>query len=148
MSFDLKAILRIVIKEPVLHAKWLNTFSYLEYIGFRKIVKSQQQENLNLATLKHAAEESRHALLLKNLAVKFGGETFKTFHPETLLCEAAAENYFQKLDTVCGAHASSKQSSQQSSRLTYLYVTWLVELRALAIYSYYQAVLIEMGQAP
>ena len=56
------------MRNPNLHARWLNMFSYLEYIGFRKIVKSQGAENLSLETLGHAVEEGRHALMLKKFA--------------------------------------------------------------------------------
>jgi hypothetical protein len=50
------AIAAIVVDKK-LHARWLNTFSYLEYIGFRKIVKSQMAEALTNKVISHALEE-------------------------------------------------------------------------------------------
>jgi hypothetical protein len=52
------AIAAIVVDKK-LHARWLNTFSYLEYIGFRKIVKSQMAEALTNKVISHALEEGR-----------------------------------------------------------------------------------------
>ena len=78
----LEAVIGIVMQDDHIHARWLNTFSFLEYIGFRKIVKSQRAEVLNRSLLVHALEEGRHALLLKKLAVKLGGSKFDFYRPE------------------------------------------------------------------
>ena len=90
-----------IVAEPALHARWLNTFSYLEYVGFRKIVKSQRAEYLTAAILGHACEEGCHALSLKKLAVKLGGAEFDSYSPEVLLCDEEAKTYFQELDQSC-----------------------------------------------
>ena len=87
-SDRLAALMPIVIKDDHLHARWLNTFSYLEYVGFRKIIKSQRADVLNRAFLNHALEEGGHAFLLKNMAVKVGGKDFDFYTPESMLsCE-------------------------------------------------------------
>jgi hypothetical protein len=130
---------RIVV-EPALHARWLNTFSYLEYVGFRKIVKSQRAEALTAAILGHACEEGRHALLLKKLAIKLGGAEFDSYSPETLLCGEEAKNYFQDLDKNC-EEAFADRAEAERARLTYAYVTLLVERRALKVYRTYQSAL-------
>jgi hypothetical protein len=132
-------VLEKIVTDPTLHARWLNTFSYLEYIGFRKIVKSQEAETLTLATLTHANEEGRHAMLLKRLALRIGGKEFDNYHSNNLLCGEAAEDYFQTLDHLCEASFSGALSAERRARLTYLYVTWLVEVRALDVYQQYQA---------
>lgn len=36
----LEDLVERIVADPALHARWLNTFSYLEYVGIRKIVKS------------------------------------------------------------------------------------------------------------
>jgi hypothetical protein len=97
----LEECLAKILDDPNLHASWLNTFSYLEYVGFRKIVKSQASDSMSLETLGHAVEEGRHALRLKRLAVKVGGVAFDSYRAEKLLCGDAAEAYFQKLDGYC-----------------------------------------------
>ena len=63
----LESLIGAVVADRALHARWLNTFSYLEYVGFRKIVKSQRAEGLTAAILGHACEEARHALSVHSL---------------------------------------------------------------------------------
>jgi len=136
----LEDLIGAVVADPALHARWLNTFSYLEYVGFRKIVKSQRTEVLTAAILGHACEEGRHALGLKKLAIKLGGAQFDSYAPETLLCGEEAEAYFQDLDQACDA-AFADRSGEQRGKLTYCYVTWLVERRALDVYQVYKRAL-------
>lgn len=136
----LEDLIGAIVADTVLHARWLNTFSYLEYVGFRKIVKSQRAEVLTAAVLGHACEEGRHALGLKKLAVKLGGAQFDSYAPETLLCGDEAAAYFQDLDQGCD-EAFAGRSEAERAKLTYAYVTWLVERRALDVYGVYKKAL-------
>ncbi|WP_036255490.1 ferritin-like domain-containing protein [Methylocapsa acidiphila] len=134
----LDALIGRIVADDALHAKWLNTFSFLEYVGFRKIVKSQRAEALSGAVLNHALEEGRHALGLKKLAVKLGGPELDSYAPEALLCGDEAEAYFQDLDAACD-EALSDQPEAERVKLVYCYVTWLIERRALGVYGAYKA---------
>ncbi len=136
----LEGLISQIVADPALHARWLNTFSYLEYVGFRKIVKSQRAEVLTAAILGHACEEGRHALGLKKLAVKLGGAGFDSYAPQVLLCGEEAEAYFQDLDQFCD-EAFADRSADERVRLAYGYVTWLVERRALDVYGLYKSAL-------
>ncbi|HXN88739.1 MAG TPA: hypothetical protein VN890_05215 [Methylocella sp.] len=136
----LEDLIGAIVADPALHARWLNTFSYLEYVGFRKIVKSQRAEGLTAAILGHACEEGRHALGLKKLAIKLGGAEFDSYAPEVLLCGEEAEAYFQDLDKACD-EALADRSEAERGKLTYCYVTWLVERRALDVYQIYKRAL-------
>ncbi len=136
----LEDLIAKIIGDPDLHARWLNTFSYLEYVGFRKIVKSQRAETLTAAILGHACEEGRHALGLKKLAIKLGGARFDCYAPEVLLCGEEAEAYMQGLDKAC-EEAFGDRPEGERARLTYGYVTWLVERRALDVYQTYKKAL-------
>jgi len=140
----LEDLIGAVVADPARHTRWLNTFSYLEYIGFRKIVKSQRAEILTAAILGHACEEGRHALGLKKLAVKLGGAEFDSYAPEAVLCGEEAEAYFQNLDTACD-EAFAGRSEAEREKLTYCYVTWLVERRALDVYQIYKRALGGVG---
>ena len=60
---ELVTFLRQVMSCDQTHAKWLNTLAYLEHIGSRKIIKSQNSLRLDLHMLQHIAEEARHAFL-------------------------------------------------------------------------------------
>jgi len=129
-----------IVTDPVLHARWLNTFSYLEYVGFRKIIKSQRAETLTASILGHACEEGRHALGLKKLAIKLGGAAFDSYAPDVLLCGEEAEAYFQDLDHHCD-EAFANRPPDERVRLAYGYVTWLIERRALGVYGVYRKAL-------
>lgn len=139
-SDRLASLMPAVITDDQLHARWLNTFSYLEYVGFRKIIKSQRADALSRTFLNHALEEGGHAFLLKNLAVKVGGKAFDFYTPETMLCPAAASAYFQNLDHGCDEKFASLPDAERS-KIVYLYVTWLIERRALDVYGRYKDVL-------
>jgi|SRR5579863_8312506 len=139
-SDRLASLMPIVINDDQLHARWLNTFSYLEYVGFRKIIKSQSADALSRAFLNHALEEGGHAFLLKNLAVKVGGKAFDFYTPDTMLCPEAASAYFQNLDHGCDERFAAFSDAERA-KIVYLYVTWLIERRALDVYGRYKTAL-------
>ena len=95
---DIKAFLQQVVSHPLLHAKWLNTLSFLEHIGSRKIIKSQNSHTLNYVILQHISEETRHALFFKALIHKVNPKSCPTFEPQYLLAGDEAEDYFQSID--------------------------------------------------
>ena len=103
-------------------------------------MKSQRAEVLTAAILGHACEEGRHALGLKKLAIKLGGAHFDSYAPEALLCGEEAAAYFQDLDKACD-EAFAGRSEAERGKLTYCYVTWLVERRALDVYQVYKRAL-------
>lgn len=146
MHDSLAPLLAKIVSDRDLHGRLLNTLSFLEYIGFRKIVKSQEATTIDVEILSHAVEEGRHALMLKKLAIKAGGEQFSHYSDATLLCGDAAEAYFQKLDKGCEAICQKDTGTTSAARLTYLYVTWLVEVRALSVYGLYQEALAAAGE--
>ncbi len=137
-------LINLIVADKHLHARWLNTFSFLEYVGFRKIVKSQRAEALTSEILTHALEEGRHALGLKKLALKIGGEEFATYAPDNMLCADDAEDYMQNLDAGCNEVFADRPDALRS-KLVYCYVTWLVERRALQVYGLYKTAL---GDSP
>ncbi|SFK46794.1 ferritin-like domain-containing protein [Methylocapsa palsarum] len=136
----LDGLIARIVADETLHARWLNTFSFLEYVGFRKIVKSQRADMMSAAILTHALEEGRHALGLKKLATKLGGAGFDSYTHESLLCGEEAETYFQNLDGAC-EDALLALPEAERAKLVYCYVTWLIERRALDVYSVYKAAL-------
>lgn len=145
MHSNLESILSKIVSDSILHARWLNTFSYLEFIGFRKIIKSQTSNFITGETLEHAIEEGRHALLMKKLSIKFGGKSFDSYSAETMLCSDQAARYFHDLDQACDLAFSQITSPMEQSHLVYLCLTWLVELRAISIYHLYQRIAMNAG---
>ena len=67
---QLASVLENIVNDNLLHSKWLNTLSYMENAGAKKISASEHKEEVTLLILKHAAEEHRHAYYLKKQLTK------------------------------------------------------------------------------
>ena len=64
----IRAFLTEIVRQPQTHAKFMNMLSMLEHMGSRKIMISQMNETLTEDSLKHLAEEARHAYFFKRQA--------------------------------------------------------------------------------
>ncbi len=132
--------LRQIVDSNILHAKWLNSLSYLEYRGFRKIAKSHSTSEVSFNLLRHCAEEVRHAVYFKQQAIRIGGERFKFYSEESMLAEQDFKNYFFEIDNFARTQIP-KIVSLNAQKAAYLLVTWLVEVRAVAVYTEYEKTL-------
>jgi hypothetical protein len=112
-----------------LHARFANTLSMLEYIGARKILKSQRAGDMTLDTLSHAAEEIRHAQLLKRLALTLSDGALTTWEDGQVLQGPLARAYFQGIDASCAAVLGAPDPVSN-----YALTTLLIEERATALY--------------
>jgi hypothetical protein len=135
-----KNTLSRLVNIPELHGRFLNTLSLLEYIGARKIMKSQHEENITPTVLGHMVEEIRHAQVVKKIAVKVGGAAMKTYREEALLCGAEGRAYIQAID-----RAAEEVLGKNSSWANYLLTTLVVEERAQDIYPLYDQLLAPLG---
>lgn len=117
------------------HARFLNTLSLMEHIGSRKIMASQKRPDHE--TLKHLAEETRHAFFFKRAAEKTAGGPLDYSAPNTIAGDHA-RMYMGRLD----AYIAKKTGAGAPP---YLYMSLIVELRAVWIYRLYQSVLLETG---
>ncbi|MFO7285245.1 MAG: hypothetical protein C0P79_000195 [Gammaproteobacteria bacterium] len=131
-----RVLARIATDAP-LHARLLNTLSMLEHLGSRKIVATQSSAGIDEPTLRHVAEEAHHAYFMKRQAQKAGGRALE-YVDEDLLAPAAARMYFQRLE-------AGMKRTLGATRATYLYMSMIVEFRALWFYRLYQRVLRETG---
>lgn len=68
MRERIKSALRKIIADERVEARWLNTISYLEYVGARKIFRSVATSHPSVSVLDHLADETRHAAAFKVLA--------------------------------------------------------------------------------
>src|SRR5271170_3629580 len=81
-----KLLLTAIVASDELHAKWLNTLSFLENCGARKISACEHPTLVKEEMLKHAAEEFRHAHHLKKQIAKIpGGITIEDYTLSSLL---------------------------------------------------------------
>lgn len=128
----LNLVLEQIGNRNELHALLLNTFSLLEYIGSRKIIKSQIDREISEELLGHIAEEIRHAQLLKHLALKLSSGLLTSYRDEHLICGKESKLYFQTIDC-----AAEKALSKKNLHLNYLLTTLLIEERAAGVYPLY-----------
>ena len=131
-------ILEKITADKKIHSLWLNTLSYLEYIGARKILKSLPASILNKTFLQHIQEESRHSLFFKKLAENMAQKTL-SFKKNELLASKSASNYFQQIDHY------TLNFNPSHPVISYLYTTYVVEQRAMVVYSLYHEMLKRKG---
>ena len=123
--------------EPAQHARFLNMLSLLEHIGSRKIMACRAMTEPDHDILKHLAEETRHAHFFKRAAEKLARRPLDYSHPNTMAC-ASARSYMGRLDAEI-----ARVLAKPAPVLPYLYMSLIVELRAVWTYRLYQAVLTE-----
>ncbi len=135
---DLLSFLQNIVQDKKRHTYWLNTLAFMEHIGSRKIIKSQDSTKLDHFILQHISEEARHAFYFKHLAHKLSPVDCPTFEDIYLIKGSASEDYFQAID-----HKAEEDLTNVPSKniLNYFYTTWLIEERALMLYELYNQVL-------
>jgi hypothetical protein len=131
-----RALLDAIVAEPPRHARMINTLSLLEHMGSHKIMATQHSAAIDQATLKHVAEEAHHAFFMKRQAEKTAERALE-YVAADLLAPASARMYFQRLE---GATVKTL-GAQRSSRAAYLYMSMIVEFRALWFYGLYEQAL-------
>lgn len=137
--------LKMIIAQPDLHARWLNTLSYLENCGARMIASCEHPTHVRQEMLKHAAEEFRHAYLLKKQLGKITSQHLTDYSLPSLLGGTAAKFYLKLLnDTICRRMKSvHRLNKSELNNLAYLLVTFAIETRASSLYPLYNQALIE-----
>ncbi|PWN71610.1 hypothetical protein C1631_003015 [Chryseobacterium phosphatilyticum] len=136
-------LLNRIVQEGEIHAKWLNTLSFMENAGARKISKCEHPVLVTQIQLKHAAEEHRHAYYLKKQIGKIDPALCKTYEKEELLASVATRQYLHALDIkACRYLQEAFQLSKEDLKYAaYLFVTYAIEVRADELYPVYQEVL-------
>jgi hypothetical protein len=140
---NLRDLLKIILQHGPLHAKWLNTLSYLENCGARKIAACEHPTLVKEEMLKHAAEEFRHAHYLKNQIKKVSSAPFLDYAPTQILGGFASLNYLRTLDlhTCRFLLKDLRQPRGEVKKSAYLLVTYAIEVRARDLYPLYHEVL-------
>ena len=133
MRERIKSALRKITADDGVEARWLNTVSYMEYVGARKIFRSVAQSHPSASVLDHLADETRHAAAFKELARHRGGG-----EPTQYLCLDEARTYFHKLDRELSAWTTDLVGEERP-HLNYLLVTSMIERRAMELYPLYRS---------
>lgn len=130
----MKILLQAIVKNKTLHGKWLNTLSYLENCGARLIAACEHPTLVKEEMLKHAAEEFRHAHHLKKQICKISARVYPSYEPSSLLGGMMTLQYLKKLNLYTCRYLKEKRAAKE---LSYLLVTYAIELRAEALYPLY-----------
>lgn len=140
---QLTSILENIINDNLLHSRWLNTLSYMENAGAKKISASEHKEEVTLLILKHAAEEHRHAYYLKKQLAKLDENVCKTYSNAELLAPNHTKYYLNTLDVLVCRYLKNHfgLSGYDLKFAAYLFVTYAIEVRADELYPIYQNVL-------
>ncbi len=136
LSLQTRSLLARLVPDAPRHARLVNTLSMLEHIGSHKIMSTQHAADIDQPTLKHVAEEAQHAYFMKRQAEKTAERPME-YVTEDLLAPAAARMYFQRLESAM----VRTLARQRSARAVYLYMSMIVEFRALWFYGLYQQTL-------
>lgn len=139
--------LRQIVLMPQHHARWLNTLSYLENCGARKIAICEHPTEVHYEMLKHAAEEFRHAYYLKRQLEKIGGENLTTYQLQNILGGFHALRYLDRLEIgICKILKRDFALTKSTMHHTaYLLITYAIEKRASFLYPLYQNILLQTG---
>src|SRR3984957_20867942 len=90
-------LLALIVACDALHARWINTLSYLENCGARMIAACEHPTLVKEEMLKHAAEEFRHAFYLKKQLARVG-ESYENYQRSHLLGAWSGYHYLNKLN--------------------------------------------------
>ena len=136
-------LIQRIVQQDHLHARWLNTLSYLENAGARKISACEDRTQVEIIQLKHAAEEHRHAYILKKQISKLAPTTCPDYSDAYLFAAVSTRQYLAMLDIQCSRYIKSVfgLKGAQLRYAAYLFVTYLIEVRADELYPIYQRAL-------
>ena len=126
---------QFVAHQPT-HARFMNTLSMLEHLGSHKIMATQRGKTIDQPTLKHLADETRHAFFFKRHADREAGRTLDYEH-EDMVAASSARRYFHRLE----AEIARAFGADAHPRAVYLTMSMIVEFRAVWGYRLYQAAL-------
>lgn len=140
-SFE--CLLQKFIASDALHMKWLNTLSYLENCGAKKIAACQHPTLVKEEVLKHAAEEFRHAHYLKKQISRISSQQVPDFSRGWLLGSTATLHYLAALDLQTSRYLTKEIGLKRDevTAASYLLVTYAIELRAKGVYAIYDKLL-------
>lgn len=128
-----RAFLTEIVEDKPRHALFLNMLSMLEHMGSRKIMLSQMHRVMTEDSLKHLAEEARHAYFFKRHAERVAGCALDGWSDENTMCRIPAAMYFGRMDA-----GITKSVGDEAA---YGWVSLIIELRACWLYAIYQEVL-------
>lgn len=133
----MERLIPLIIQSPNLHLRWLNTLSYLENCGARKLAAYEHPILVREEMLKHAAEEFRHAYILKKQMLRIG-EVLPTYERRYLLGGWDTVHYLDKLEVAISRFLKGQRACMA---MAYPLIIYAIEKRAEKIYPLYESIL-------
>ncbi|WP_213357657.1 hypothetical protein [Chlamydiifrater phoenicopteri] len=148
-SAQMKDILSQIIRDSAIHARWVNTLSYMENSGARKIAASEHPIMVKEEILKHAFEEFRHAYYLKTQIHRLTNDFLPSYKYDSTLGRSSSRYYLHSLDlqTTKFLRKELLLTGFELRSTAYILVTYAIELRAFELYEIYNTLLKE-SQSP
>lgn len=140
-SQNWKQQIRKFMEFPEMHYLWQKSLSYLEYIGYRKMMKSLPQPIETNQAFQHISDEIRHSFLFQKLADK-SLESLDYAPKFGNVLIGMAEDYFQALDAKIDDWVE-KNFTSKNTEYCYILTSYVIEKRAMEVYPFYQAQLLE-----
>ncbi len=140
-------VLEAVLSHDLLHAKWLNTLSYMENCGARLIAACEHPTLVPKEVLKHAAEEFRHAYFFKSQIEKVYPPSLSRYRAKELLGGYRTRHYLYRLNAKISRWLLFEKGvyGDLLKEYAYLLVTYAIEVRAEVLYPIYQSLLEDRG---
>lgn len=143
---NFRKLLPLIVNSHQKHIKWLNTLSFLENSGARKIAACQHPTLVKEEMLKHAAEEFRHAFYLKRQIAKVLPVSLENYALDNLIGGVKTLHYLSLLDHLTSRYLLKQGYSRSSIKeMSYYLVTYAIEKRAEELYPIYHGVLKSFG---
>ena len=139
-KLELEILLKSIVPQPSLHAKWLNTLSFLENCGARLLAACEHPTKVKSEMLKHASEEFRHAYYLKQQIKKISAEKHHSYECNLILGEISSLHYLRALNVQTCRYLKQRNCGK-IREYSYLLVTYAIEMRAQDLYPLYQEIL-------
>lgn len=144
---DQRLLLRSIISDKSVHARFINTLSLMELLGAHKLARLAPFLGHRTAFLEHVAEEFRHAYFLRSLAEKVLDNEICAYESATLWAERESRAYINRLHRYLCLLLKQEKLTANIKHRAYLLSTFVIETRALPFYRAYQGALIEAGIA-
>lgn len=143
LAKDLEEVLTYIVSDSELHSKFINSVSYLENCGARKIAACEHPTLVREEILKHASEEFRHAHYLKKQIKRVTQTEFLDYSLDTIVGGFATLQYLDRLDLFASRYMRKalKLPLRETIDRAYLLVTYAIELRAEMFYPIYHKAL-------
>lgn len=141
----LSAFLADVVADKARHGRFLNTISLLEHMGSQRIMATQSGPAMDEETLKHMAEEARHAFFFKRQANRFSGRDL-AYADADMIAPAFARMYFKRLESFIACDVVRDMGAgQDATAVIYLYMSMIIEYRAVWGFRFFQQALNDAG---